>query len=325
MVKKKLRKEEAEDGEEEEFGPPPFDEREFYSSELELAKATMVAAVWGILIAVVSTAVYASTGSFYIGFAAGVLAALALRPMLDRLRLITRQLETMKWLGMFFSYFMCWVSFWILLVNPPIMDLTPPQLNDRTPAYQELGSSLRLSIEVMENSGIDSISADITLPDRTVDRRDSFMDVTTKLYQLDLNYTVPGIYSYHVIVRDGTGRASTRDGQTEIVASQPPVITPIAPQNNSNITVDTPIYFRVTDNALISGVHYTLDQDPERIFIKHIGKYETYRSDGVKSNVYKIMPNASGHRWSQGMHNMTVTAADAANNFVSQSYSFTIL
>jgi hypothetical protein len=323
MAKKKLRK--ADEEEEDEFTPPPFDEREFYSGELELAKATMVAAVWGILIAVVCTAVFAVTGSFYIGLAVGVVAALVLKPLLDRLRLISRQLETMKWLGMFFSYFMCWVAFWILLVNPPIMDLSPPQLRDRTPAYQELGSSLRVSIEVMENSGVSAMTAEILMPGGGMDKRDNFMEVTTKLFQLDLNYTAAGVYSYHVRVEDGTGRSASRDGQTEIVKSQPPVINNIAPLNNSTISVDTPLYFRVTDNALLSGVYYTLDSGPEKLFLKPIKKYETYRSDGVKDNIYRIMPNASGHRWAQGMHNMTLTAMDAAQNSVSASFTFTII
>jgi hypothetical protein len=323
MAKKKLRKAEEED--DDEFAPPPFDEREFYSGELELAKATMVAAVWGILIAVVSTAIYAFTGSFYIGLAVGVVAALVLKPLVDRLRLLTRQLEMMKWGGMFFSYFMCWLAFWILLVNPPIMDLSPPQLRDRTPAYQELGSNLRLSIEVMENSGISSLTAEIAMPDGNVDKRDNFLEVSSKLYQLDLNYTAAGLYTYHIRAEDGTGRSSTWDRQTEIVRSMPPVINPIAPQNNTTIAVDTPIYFQVTDNALISGVYYTLDTGPEKVFVKPVKKYDTYRSDGVRDNVYRIMPNASGHRWAQGAHNMTVTATDGANNFCNQNYSYTII
>jgi hypothetical protein len=45
----------------------------------------------------------------------------------------------------------------------------------------------------------------------------------------------------------------------------------------------------------------------------------------VKDNIYKVMPNASGHRWAQGAHNMTVTAADAAGNLVSQTWAFTII
>jgi hypothetical protein len=323
MAKKKLRKVEEED--DDEFGPPPFDEREFYSTELELAKATMVAALWGILIAVVAAAVFAFTASFYIGLAVGVLAALALKPMLDRLRIITRQLETMKWLGMFFSYFMCWVAFWILLVNPPIMDLSPPQLRDRTPAFQELGSALRISIEIKENSGINSLTADIVQPGGAVDKRDNFLEVTTKLFQLDLNYTATGVYNYHIRVEDGTGKSASRDGQTVIVPSMPPVINLIALQNNSNITVDTPIYFNVTDNALISGVHYTIDSNPEKLFLKPIKSYQSWVSDNVKNNVYRIKPNTAGHPWAAGAHNMTISASDAGGNVVNASYSFIII
>jgi len=323
MAKKKLRKSQEED--DDEFAPPPFDEREFYSAELELAKATMLAAVWGIIIAVISTAVFAISGSFPIGLAVGVLAALALKPMIDRLRLITRQVETMKWLGMFFSYFMCWLAFWVLLVNPPIMDLSPPQLSDRTPAYQELGSTLRLSVQVKENSGVSSISAKVTMPDNSVDMRDNFMEVTSTLYQLDLNYTATGVYSYEIRVEDGTGRSAMKDGQTEIVASKAPTIDLIALANNASITVDTPIYFHVQDNAMLSGVYYTLDQSTEKLFLKPIKSYENLYSDFVKNNVYRIRPNTPGSRWAQGAHNMTLTASDAAANVHSETYALTII
>lgn len=323
MAKKKLRKSEEED--DDEFAPPPFDERQFYSTELELAKATMLAAVWGIIIALISTVVFAFLGSFPLGLAVGVLAALALKPIIDRLRLITRQLETMKWLGMFFSYFMCWLAFWVLLVNPPVMDLTPPQLRDRTPAYQELGGNLRLSVEVSENSGLNSLSADVLMPDGKRETRDDFLEVTTKLHQLDLNYTATGIYTYTIRAEDGTGRSSTKGGQTEIVASKRPDISLIVPPNETTISVDTPIYFNVTDNALISGVYYTLDSNPEKLFLKPIKSYQSYVSDNVKNNVYRIRPNAEGHRWSLGAHNLTITASDAANNIWPETYTFTII
>lgn len=322
MAKKRVRK--SEDEEEDEFAPPPFDEKAFYSGELELAKGTLLSALWGILVALLSTAVFALGGQFYLGLAVGILAALVLRPMLDRLRIFSRKLEGMKWPGMFFSYFMCWLAFWILLVNPPIMDLSPPQLRDRTPKYQELGGSLRLSIEVMENSGF-SLTAELVLPGGAMDRREDFVEVGSRLHQLELNYTQTGMYGYHVRVEDGTGRSAALEGQTEIVPSQPPSISLIAIVNGSNLTVDTPIYFNVTDNALISGVYYTLDTNPEKLFLKPLKKYEGWVSDNVRSNVYRIMPNASGHRWSQGAHNVTLVAEDGANNLASSSYAFNII
>ena len=108
MAKKKGQKD---DGEDEEFGPPPFDEKQFYSSELELAKGTIVSALWGISIAFITTAIFAFSGEFYIGVAVGVVAALVLRPMLDRLKMIPKTMDTTKWLGLFFSYFMSFIFF----------------------------------------------------------------------------------------------------------------------------------------------------------------------------------------------------------------------
>jgi hypothetical protein len=323
MAKKKVRKAEEED--EDEFGPPPFDEKEFYSSELELSKATIVAALWGIMIAFITTAVFALAGDFYIGLAVGVVAALALKPMLDRLKLVTRQMETMKWLGMFFSYFMCWVAFWILLVNPPIMDLSAPVLKDRTPRYQELGSQMRLSVEVMENSGLDSITVEVTRPGGSKETRADFDQSTLKLYQLGLNYSVPGNYSYIVKARDTSGRESKLEGRMEIMPSVPPSIELIAPSNGSDITLGTPILLHVRDNALISGVHYTLAPGTQTIYLKYVkGGYQSYPSDGVRDNIYTVKPGAAAYKWPAGNQTMEVVATDAAGNSVNATYSFTL-
>jgi len=322
MAKKKVRQEE--DDAEEEFGPPPFNEKEFYSSELELAKTTIAAALWGITIAFITAAIFALTNEFYIGLATGILAALVLKPLLDRLKIITRQLETMKWLGTFFTYFMCWVAFWVLLVNPPIMDLSPPQLRDRTPEYQELGSPIRLSVEVLENSGLSSLTAQITGPGG-VQKLDGFEEVSLKFHQLSLGYNVSGEYNYIVRAEDSSGRSARLNGTLYVVPSERPTITLIAPSNGSDVALDSPIYLRVQDNALISGVYYRLDSDPEKIFLSYArGGYQSYRTDGIKDNIYKLRPNASGHRWSPGAHVIEVVAFDAAANQANQTYSFTL-
>ncbi|MBM4248024.1 MAG: hypothetical protein FJ149_01030 [Euryarchaeota archaeon] len=324
MAKKKLRK--AAEDEEEEFAPPPFDEKGYYLGEVELARGTLVAALWGLLAALISTAVFVLSGSWHIGLAVGVLAALALKPMLDRLRIITRKMEGMKWPGLFFSYFMCWLAFWILLVNPPIMDLSPPQLVDRTPKHQELGGSLRLSIDVMENSGINAMTAELVLPPNGLTvTRDDFVQIDARLHQLELNYTETGVYGYIVRVEDGTGRTSSLERQTEIVASEPPVIDIIAIVNGTNLTLGTPIYIRVHDNAMISGFHYTLDASTEKHFLKPVRSYSNLKSDYLRDNVYLVKPTASDMRWSQGAHNLTLVAEDGAGNRASAGLSFTII
>jgi len=314
MVKKKAKKDEED--EEEEFGPPPFDEKEFFRGELHTSKATIIAALWGLLIAVVSTGIYASSGDFTFGVAAGVAAALVLKPLLDRLGVATGDWGATKWLGTGFSYFACWLAFWILLVNPPVMDLSAPVLKDQTPSIQELGGHIRLDIWAADNTEVSTLSATITRPNRTEQTLTDFMLDTGHLYMLDLNFNVTGTYLYRVRAQDPSGHSAVLTGSMQIVEQEPPVITLIAPSNGTEIAVDQAIRIDVTDNSKVASVYYSLDNSTDHILLKMGKAYQSY------THVYYIRPNASGHQWTGGPHLVTVEATDMAALTNTTSYHF---
>lgn len=319
MAKKKVKKDEEK--EEEEFAPPPFNEKEFYRGELHTSKAAIIAAIWGLLIAVVSTGIFAATMDFTLGLAAGVAAALVLKPLLDRLGVATGDWGASKWLGSGFSYFATWLAFWILFVNPPIMDLSPPVLKDQTPSVQELGGHIRLDISAADNTEVSSLRATITRPDKTEETLDGFVLDTGNLYRLDLgemNISAQGKYLYRVRAEDPSGHSSVVTGSIIIVTPEPPVITLIAPSNGSEIAVDQAIRVDITDNSKVTSVYYYLDNSTDHVLLKMGRSYQSY------THVYYIRPNASGHQWTGGAHWVTVEATDMAGLTNATSYSFTL-
>lgn len=317
MAKKKLKKDEEEE-EEEVFGPPPFNEREFYRGELHTSKATIIAAIWGLLIAVISTGIYATTRDFTFGLAAGVAAALLLKLLLDRLGVATGDWGAMKWLGTGFTYFACWLAFWILFVNPPIMDLSAPVLKDQTPPVQELGGHIRLDIWAVDNTDVSSLSATITRPDRTEQAASDFMLDTGHLYRLELNYNVTGTYLYRVRAEDPSGHSAVLTGSMRIVGQEPPAITLIAPSNGSEIAVDQAIRIDVTDNSKVASVYYFLDNGTDHVLLKMGKSYQSY------THVYYIRPNTAGHQWTGGPHWVTVETTDIAGLTNSTGYYFVL-
>jgi hypothetical protein len=317
MAKKKLKKDDELE-QEEEFAPPPFNEKEFYRGELHTSKATIVAALWGLLISVVSTGIYAASGDFTFGVAAGVAAALVLKPLLDRLGVATGDWGITKWLGTGFSYFACWLAFWILFVNPPIMDLSAPVLKDQTPAVQELGGHIHLDISAADNTDVSSLSAAVTRPGGTEQTLDSFLLDSGHLYRLELDINVTGTCLYRVRAEDPSGHSAVLSGSMRIVGPEPPVITLIAPSNGSEIAVDQAIRIDVTDNSKVASVYYSLDNSTEHILLKMGKSYQSY------THVYYIRPNASGHQWTGGAHWVTVEATDLAGFTNSTSYAFTL-
>jgi hypothetical protein len=319
MARKKLHKDEEE---EEEYGPPPFDEKKYLRTEMESAKASILASILGIIMAVVATGILAATHDFTIGVGAGIVAAVAVRPMLGILRLDTKSFQTMAWLGTYFSYFVSFVAFWILLINPPVMDLSPPHLSDSTAPRQELGSQIRITFTATDNSALGSVTVTIRLPGGTEQTFSDMEQVTATLFRLDLNFTAVGAYSYKIRAEDDGGRSTSLDGSFEIMPTAPPAIELIAPSNGSDIAVDTQLTLHISDNVRVSGVFYTLDgKNDTRFLLKPDKKgYQSY----PKTEIYRIKTSQAGPLWTGGAHILWITATDTAGNTANATYSFTL-
>ena len=319
MAKKKVRKEE----EEEEFGPPPFDEKQFYEGELGTAKATLLSALWGTLMALATAGAFAVTRDFIIGIGVGLAGVIAIKPLLDLVKVVTKGWGATKWLGSGLSYFACWLAFWILLVNPPVLDMSSPVLKDETPHVQELGTRLRLDIHAVDNTAISSLTATVRGPDGTERTLTDFMEEGDSLYKLELGSNLTGYYNYSVRAEDLSGHSGAVSGELRVVPALPPEMELIAPSNGSDITLQTSIMLHITDNGLaqlVSGVHYRLDNGTEQVLVKQQKKgYQSYR-DGI----YIIKPNQPGQQWQGGLHTLTVEATDAIGLMTAVNYNFTL-
>jgi hypothetical protein len=223
-----------------------------------------------------------------------------------------------KWLGTGFSYFACWLAFWILFVNPPMMDLSAPVLKDQTPSVQELGGHIRLDISATDNTEISTLSATMTGPGMTGQTLNDFMLDTGHLYRLDLTINATGTYLYRVRAEDPSGHSTVLTGSMQIVGQEPPVITLIAPSNGTEIAVDQAIRIDVTDNSKVASVYYSMDNSTEHILLKMGKAYQSY------THVYYIRPNAAGNQWTGGPHWVTVEATDIAGITNATSYAFVL-
>ncbi len=317
MARKK-RKEEGEGGE---FAPPPFDERRFYRTEVEAAKAALLAAGWGLVVALISTGLLALTGDFLFGVGLGVLAVFLIKPILDLSGVSYEGWDWTKAGGLLSSFIFTWLAFWVLLSNPPVMDLAPPLLSDGTPPVQELGGPLALVVSASDNSGISSLSALVRRPDGPPESFSDFREERPGVFELSLNYTALGSYTYEVSARDSTGRSSSLKGSFELLPSSPPEIRLIAPDNGTNITYEQSIMLYIPDNAGVASVYYILDGGPETVELKMDKKgYESYTKD-----IYRIRTNQPGHAWSGGRHAVLVVAIDSAGNRAEATFTFTLI
>ena len=125
---KKRRKHQIEK-EEKEYKSPEFDRKEFMETEVNVAKATIYAAILAILM---------GTGAFllmpFIGTGGGLFVGITgigvLYFLFVLLRLDTTSFKIMHWLGPISSYFFLFLAVWVLLCNPPFSDQAAPDILD---------------------------------------------------------------------------------------------------------------------------------------------------------------------------------------------------
>jgi len=113
--------------EEPDWVPPDFDEVAFMRKEIENAKIAVVVVAWAAIGAIVGLILYT-----YVHPAAGFLLGLAtfggLYFLLPVLGLPIHGYKKRDWFNRFGTYFFCWLAFFILALNPPFGDHTPPSI-----------------------------------------------------------------------------------------------------------------------------------------------------------------------------------------------------
>ncbi len=113
--------------EEPDWVPPEFDEVAFMRKEIENAKIAVVVVAWAAIGAIVGLILYT-----YVHPAAGFLLGLAtfggLYFLLPVLGLPIHGYKKRDWFNRFGTYFFCWLAFFILALNPPFGDHTPPSI-----------------------------------------------------------------------------------------------------------------------------------------------------------------------------------------------------
>ncbi len=123
----KKRKKTDQEREEREYQPPEFDEREFLHEEINVARATILAAILAIPMGAVAYFVmlYAGTGG---GLIAGVIGIYLIKIFMPFFRVEEALVKPKHWLGLISTYFFAFLAVWILIVNPPFADLAGPQV-----------------------------------------------------------------------------------------------------------------------------------------------------------------------------------------------------
>ncbi len=201
----------------EEFELPEFDEVEYMEKEVNAAKTSFTMIALAIPLAV---ALYAVTvvGLWGVGFLLA-LAATFLLPRIFRFlpwpKVDLAKFERRDWVGFGGTFFFTWLAFWILLLNVPFTDLTPPTIagvyvngNAVTPGVLngpwDIGLTVNINATIFENVGLRSVQ--LLHPSlSTLD----FTQREGRLWTVSFSVTTPQTYNVmKIAATDTSGRSS---------------------------------------------------------------------------------------------------------------------
>jgi len=154
---KKRRKEE-----EEEFQLPEFDEKAFLEKEITGAKMILLVVLLAIVAAIVSYFLTLA-GIVVVAFFAGLALVLLLKYIPKVFSISTAKLERKDWLGYGSTYFFAWIAIWVLVMNVPFSDVTPPGIVVFVNGI-EAGEQMKvpnglvnITVEATDNAGISAV------------------------------------------------------------------------------------------------------------------------------------------------------------------------
>lgn len=291
---KRNKSEEPANEEDYQFIPPDFDEDHFIHKELVSFHTTVILFFVGIIAAVASWGAFAALDGARTGWLVGmVILALFfgfLRPIFRILNVDIAHWARREWIGTGFLMFFTWLSFFIMLVNPPISDFADPDANLYiTPSSPIAGDEARFDLFLHDNDAIDGYDMRITLADGTPFETPALERVAHLHYAATT--TMPaGDYVWHVTVHDQNGRSSDETLEFTVTSS------------GLDVTVDPDDFYPVQANVPgEAGDYWAVYADIEggdRVYLE-------YQKD---ANVWTATTNFKG--WNTGNNTFTVTAEE---------------
>ncbi len=275
----------------EEIKIPEFDEKKFKETERRKAKASMASFLFGILIAIISVVLWIHMDKS-IRWPLVFLFAMAsigfLAKILQFLKIDISSFSKKEWLSSISFYFFTWLAFFILFINPPFYDASPPKIEVVVlPAVQQINENASIFARITDNVGISK--AEINL---------SGLHEMKKYNEFYVfNYSGNNNEKFRIVAKDKNGHESSYEGMLYFEKN---VI--YATYQNNSLNSSSVIKIWVLKN--ISEKWEEKGKKRVRVFCIVNGKEvnATYLGEEGRYYIYKTMPSYEG--WKSGKNKM---------------------
>jgi len=294
----------AKEKEEYEFQMPHFDEEEFISEQKKKAKSSFLSFGFGILMGITSSVIWISLGDssikWPVTFLLGICSIGFLIKIFQLFKINTSTFERKDWLGTGAFYFFTFLAFFIICINPPFYDGSPPVIDTfALPGVQEIGGTTVVTAKITDNVGLSDTTIEIVTPNGAI-INGTLINDGEHMYFYDFVDTenLTGIFTYRITSKDSNGNEVTGNGNFTF---REDIIHISEYQQGQSLTRLDEIKIRVTKLGMNKNnmrVFYTVNNG-EEINASYSGE-DTYAGEYI----YTSSPDRIG--WTTGFVNVKV-------------------
>ena len=144
---------------------PKFDEKEFLRRERRKAKTAFVASIFGFFIAIICHFVWRSVDEsirWPLCFFFAIASIGFMAKILEFLKVDIKAFSRKEWFGSIAFYILTWLAIFIVSINPPFYDASPPKMEVvMLPEIQQNGGNILVAAHITDNVGVDCVKIKI--------------------------------------------------------------------------------------------------------------------------------------------------------------------
>ncbi len=194
---------------EEEIKLPEFDEEKFMEKERRKAKTSFVSFLFGVLMAIICRFLWINLDTslrWPLCFLLAVASIGFLAKILQIIKVDIKKFGKKEWIGSAAFYLFTWLAIFILAINPPFYDASPPKIEAvLLPEIQQENGSILIVAHITDNSGIKKALINISGIEYEMNRDEDFPVIYTYVYE-------GGDAEYEIRAIDKKGKEEKYDG-----------------------------------------------------------------------------------------------------------------
>ena len=315
----KRRKEGAEAEEQLDFQIPKFDEEAFIKREKRNIKTLFISFLLGLFIAAICFGFWVLMGDNFLRWELVLLVAVVnsiwLRYIFMKLNIDFADFGRKNWLSSFATYFFTWLLVLTILVNPPFYDIETPHVDVAVlPGMQELGGTILVAANILDNVGVNKQGINFTITDPNGNILSPEYSYENNIFQY--TYTNPdnllGTFNYTFVVSDTNNLKTTKTGSFTYSNATMQIIS----SQRTGLTSGDAIIIEADEqiNKVNFRVFYRIDNGSD---------INVNRKDPDDKEKYETTPEFKG--WSSNATLMVTVYAEASYYFVNIPVTFSNL